>query len=234
MEAHKIITKQTSINCKMAITKNRALLNIKPRAIHKKISHPTTRPPTKPTWTYNYQPQRSSQRNIPHTKTTFHDKLCYAKILRTTHKHACVHTHQGIILDKRGPSNTQIGKQFNREIYDSCLKRLTKGKAPGPNNIPNDIIKTLLTPCQDLLFLFFNHCYKQRAIPHYWKHSKILLLHKKEDPTHLFNYRPIALANIIYKLCTSTLIVLLTNYGITPQRNTTRHIQTIITTLEDA
>ena len=99
---------------------------------------------------------------------------------------------------------------------------------------------------QDLLFLFFDHCYKQREIPHYWKHSKTILLHKKEDPTHLTNYRPIALANTIYKLYTSTLTTLLTNYGEThrilhfsqegfrPQRNTSSQIQTIIATLEDA
>ena len=41
-DAHKIITKQTSINCKKAITKYRALLNSKPKTIHKKIFNPTT------------------------------------------------------------------------------------------------------------------------------------------------------------------------------------------------
>ena len=147
---------------------------------------------------------------------------------------------------KRGPPNTQITHQFTREIYDSCIKRLTRGKAPGPDNIPNDILKALPPQWQDLLFLFFKHCYKQRTIPHYWKHSKTILLHKKDDPTHIVNYRPITLANTIYKLYTSTLTTFLTNYGeqhrllhfsqegFRPQRNTSRQIQTIIAALEDA
>jgi hypothetical protein len=97
-----------------------------------------------------------------------------------------------------------------------------------------------------MLFLFFRHCYKQREIPNQWTHSKIILLHKKDDPIHLANDRPIALANIIYKLFTSTLTSLLTSYGeqhrilhfsqegFRPQRNTSRQIQMIIAALEDA
>ena len=69
---------------------------------------------------------------------------------------------------------------------------------------------------------------------------------RKDDPIHLANYRPIALANTIYKLYTSTLTTLLTNYdeqhrllhfsqeGFRPQRNTSRQIQIILAALEDA
>ena len=41
IEAHKIIVKQTAINCKTAITKYRTLFNIKPKIIYKQIFHPT-------------------------------------------------------------------------------------------------------------------------------------------------------------------------------------------------
>ena len=82
--------------------------------------------------------------------------------------------------------------------------------------------------------------------PTHRKHDKTILLHKKNDPTHLTNYRPIALANTIYKLYTSIQTTLLTNYGennmilhfsqegFWAQRNTSRQIQTIIATLEEA
>ena len=119
-------------------------------------------------------------------------------------------------------------------------------QAPGPDNIPNDILKSLLSKWQDLLFLFFQQCYTQQEIPTYWKQSKTILLHKIDDPIHLANYRPIALANTIYKLFTSTITSLLTSYGeqhrilhfsqqgFRPQRNTARQIQTITAALEDA
>ena len=42
IEAYKITTKQTTINCKIAIKKYRTLLNTKPKTIHKKIFQPTT------------------------------------------------------------------------------------------------------------------------------------------------------------------------------------------------
>src|SRR6202022_1464921 len=86
----------------------------------------------------------------------------------------------------------------------------------------------------------------KKTNPQYWKHSKTILLLKKDDPTHIANYRPISLANTIYKLYTSTLTSLLTSYGkkhrllhfsqegFRPQRNTARQIRTIIATLEDA
>jgi hypothetical protein len=97
-----------------------------------------------------------------------------------------------------------------------------------------------------MLFLFFSHCYKQRTIPFSWKNSNSILLYKKGLPYQLNNHRPIALADTIYKLFTSTLTTLLLSYGkqhqiIHNNREgfcqeccTNRQIQTIIVALEDA
>ena len=69
---------------------------------------------------------------------------------------------------------------------------------------------------------------------------------KKGNPHHLTNHRPIALANTIYKLFTSTLTSLLSAYGekhqilhdsqegFRAERCTARQLQTIIAALEDA
>ena len=65
------------------------------------------------------------------------------------------HTHNGFILDKRGPQNTQMHIQFTWEVCDNYFRRLTWGETPRHDNTPNDIIKTLPTQCHDLLFLFF-------------------------------------------------------------------------------
>ena len=257
IEAYKITAKQTTINCKIAIKKYRTLLNTKPKTIHKKIFQPTTESCldciqnpqgiiiTNPTDIANeiYQSQQTSfQKQAPTCDDTIdHPSSCMCAIRKYPW-----HTQDGLILDKRGPQGAQISTQFTRAIYDKCVKRLTKGKAPGPDNIPNDIIKTLPSQCHDLIYLFFHQCYQHKEIPTQWKHSKTILLHKKEDPTQLANYRPIALANTIYKLYTSTITTLLTSYGeqhrllhfsqegFRPQRNTSRQIQMIIASLKDA
>ena len=97
-----------------------------------------------------------------------------------------------------------------------------------------------------MLFLFFTHCYKQKKIPATWKTSLTILLYKKGDPSLLTNHRPIALANTIYKLFTSTLTLILSAYGEKYQilhdsqegfradRNTSRQLQLLIAALENA
>ena len=99
---------------------------------------------------------------------------------------------------------------------------------------------------QKLLFLFFTHCYKQHQIPASWKTSLTILLYKKCDPLQLINHRPIALANTIYKLFIITLTSILSAYGeqhqilhdsqegFRAERSTSRQLQLIIATLEDA
>ena len=64
-----------------------------------------------------------------------------------------------------------------------------------------------------MLFFFFLQCYKQQSIPLSWKNSNTILLYRKGPPFHLPNHRPIALANTIYKLFTSTLTTLLSSFG---------------------
>jgi hypothetical protein len=97
-----------------------------------------------------------------------------------------------------------------------------------------------------LLLLFFTHCYKQRQILESWKTSHTILLYKNRHPHHLSNHRPIALANKIYKLFTSTLTGILSAYGekyqilhdsqegFRAERCTAIQLQTLVAALEDA
>jgi hypothetical protein len=78
------------------------------------------------------------------------------------------------------------------------------------------------------------------------KTSLTILLYKKADPTNLTNHRPIALANTIYKLFTSTLTTILSTYGkhhqilhdsqegLRSERSTSCQLQLLIAYLEDA
>jgi hypothetical protein len=99
---------------------------------------------------------------------------------------------------------------------------------------------------QNLLYLFFKHCYKQQQIPQSWKTSLTILLYKKGNPTNLSNYKSIVLANTIYKLFTSMLTKVLITHGkkycilydsqerFRAERCTSRQLQLITRALEDA
>ena len=97
-----------------------------------------------------------------------------------------------------------------------------------------------------ILFLFFTHYYKLKQISTSWKISLTILLYQKGDPSILTNHRPIALANTIYKFFTNTLTFILSAYderhqilhdsqeGFRAERCTSKQLQLLITTLEDA
>ena len=156
------------------------------------------------------------------------------------------HDLDGFVMDKRGNPQTPLHKYFDRETYDTCLKNLANNKTPGPDKIPNIILKNMPESFHKLLFLFFSHCYKQKQIPTSWKISLTILLYKKGDPSKLPNHRPIALANTIYKFFTSTLTFIISAYGeehqilhdsqegFRAERSTSRQLQLLIAALEDA
>ena len=97
-----------------------------------------------------------------------------------------------------------------------------------------------------LLLLFFIYCYKQKQIREAWNTSLTILLYKKRNLHQLTNHRPIALANTIYKLFTSTLTSIFSLYGekyqilhdsqegLRAERCTARQLQTIIPALKNA
>jgi hypothetical protein len=92
---------------------------------------------------------------------------------------------------------------ITRDIFDKTISSFGTGKAPGPDGVPNDIIKFLpLATRSALFFVLFLLAHKAYTIPK-WCHSTTCLPHKKDDPTLLDNYRPIALMSNILKLWTA-------------------------------
>ncbi|MBW0486188.1 hypothetical protein O181_025903, partial [Austropuccinia psidii MF-1] len=82
------------------------------------------------------------------------------------------------------------------------ISSLPNRKAPGPDGIPNELIKiakTLLTPP---LTCIFNMCLRQGLFPTHWKNSCTAIIRKaaKDDYTNPNAYRPIALLNTLGKL----------------------------------
>jgi hypothetical protein len=255
--AQDIITKQTSINYKKAISKYRNTLNLQPKRIHKVIF--------KNTDNITLDSIKNRQGNILTNLEDIAEEIYIQQSIlnqpaiptcqhQPTHNCECVcavrqypwHDLSGFVLKKRGDIHASISNTFDRSTYDICLKYLGNNKAPGPDNIPNSILKNMPHQFHDLLFLLFQQCYKQQQIPTSWKTSLTILLYKKSDPTILTNHRPIALANTIYKFFTSTITAQLANYGekhqilqnsqegFRQERCTSRQLQTLIAALKDS
>lgn len=80
------------------------------------------------------------------------------------------------------------------------IKDLKKNKAPGIDNITNELIIAGKEELEDLIAYLFTEVLRQRKIPEQWEVGKIILLHKKDRRDQLSNYRPITLSCVMYKM----------------------------------
>ena len=134
----------------------------------------------------------------------------------------------------------------NPTIFRRCLRGSKLGKTPGPDDICNEILRYLPQTLQMSIHKMLVLIWLTGHTPHNWKESKTVLLYKKGDPLDLSNFRPIALANTLYKLWTGVLTQGLSLYaehfnllsdcqeGFRKHRNTMRALQSTINVFEDA
>lgn len=73
-------------------------------------------------------------------------------------------------------------------------------KAPGSDQITNELLKSTLSVIAPILTDLFNEIIETESIPQDWTKSTIILLHKKGDKEEIGNYRPISLMSNIYKV----------------------------------
>lgn len=86
------------------------------------------------------------------------------------------------------------------EIVDSC-KKIPLGKAPGPDGIPDLVIKQVAMLCPQALREVYNACFREGVFPTEWKTANLVLLRKGNKPLELASsYRPICLLNTAGKL----------------------------------
>ena len=121
------------------------------------------------------------------------------------------------------------------------------GKAPGPDELENEVIKMLPYEMRDTLHQFMTVMWATRCTPTTWKTSDTCLLYKdKGSPTDLASYRPIGLANTIYKLWTALVTKALSEYaesrgmlsssqaGFRRHKSTAQQLQALVMVMEDA
>lgn len=96
----------------------------------------------------------------------------------------------------------------------TAANRLPNGKAPGPDNIPNEVIKLATHRYPEIFLDAFNACIETGHFPARWKVAKLVLLYKgqgkhRDTPS---SYRPISLLDGVGKLLESLLLRRLEKY----------------------
>ena len=87
-----------------------------------------------------------------------------------------------------------------KELQEEA-KKLKSHKAPGPDRIPNEILKIVVKKCPTLLLDTFNDCLRQGIFPTQWKIQNLALLKKENKPPEVSSsYRPICLLDTMGKL----------------------------------
>ena len=86
------------------------------------------------------------------------------------------------------------------ELSD-VIKQLRKAKAPGPDNIHNELVLLLDYIGEQQLLEMFNECFSSATVPQEWKEALIVSIYKgKGSDSDPANYRPISLLNTFYKI----------------------------------
>jgi hypothetical protein len=96
------------------------------------------------------------------------------------------------------------------EVANGKMKRYT---SPGVDQIPAELIQagreTLLSEIHKLVRFIWN----KEELPHQWKESTVVPVHRRCDRTDCNNYRGISLLSTSYKILSNILLARLTAYA---------------------
>ena len=110
------------------------------------------------------------------------------------------------------PENNLNSISTSPHEVESILKSLQLGKASGPDEISNHILKKLATPLSGPLSNLFNFSLATGKVPLIWKEANVTPIFKKDDPSVVSNYRPISLLSAVGKVLEKVVHKHLFNY----------------------
>jgi hypothetical protein len=93
-----------------------------------------------------------------------------------------------------------------------AFRRTLNHKAAAPDRVPELVLKHMPPAFHEVLHLLFYALVITVVTSPTWLKSQTILLHMKGTTTRLDNYRPITLANALYKLWTICIVILATDY----------------------
>ncbi|MCG8096842.1 MAG: hypothetical protein JAZ17_25000 [Candidatus Thiodiazotropha endolucinida] len=95
------------------------------------------------------------------------------------------------------PVNTLSSITIQQDDVFSVLKSLPTGKACGPDQVNNRVLKECAQQLSAPLTELFNYSLSTSTMPDMWKRANVTPIHKKDDKTLVENHRPISLLSSI-------------------------------------
>lgn len=90
---------------------------------------------------------------------------------------------------------------LNVDDINHACKNLSIGKSPGPDGIPNEVVKAVCEIWPEFLLEVFNSCLVNGIFPAKWKVQKLVLLRKGNKPLNEpSSYRPLCMLDSLGKL----------------------------------
>ncbi len=109
---------------------------------------------------------------------------------------------------------SELRKYMTEDTFLRCINSLASNKAPGPDGIPNELLKYMPAEHKKMIFQYLLNIYDSASLPQKDNNSNTVLLYKKGDPMDpIKSYRPIGLANSLYKLYTRLLTTAFYRYA---------------------
>ena len=88
----------------------------------------------------------------------------------------------------------------NIEEIRAAIKKRKRRKAPGPDEIPTDLLKEMTEENISEIQELFKQWWEQEDIDKEELKARVVLIYKKGDTNKFENYRPISLLNTLYKI----------------------------------
>src|SRR5690606_4641750 len=102
-------------------------------------------------------------------------------------------------------SQEDCDKDFTGDELFQQLKRMHHNKSPGIDGLPSEWYKMFWNLVEFFLVRIANDLLRGKRMSASMEIARITLLHKKNDPADIKNYRPISLLCVDYKIITSAL-----------------------------
>jgi ribonuclease HI len=153
----------------------------------------------------NPQPLQQNRKYIanPKKKADIFNKH-FASVNKTTRRKTLDRALSKLFKRKRQSptvNNCPFEQDFNMTELDTAVKKLACRKAPGPDNIKNEMIKNLGPKGKTSLLNLINKTWKESTLPSTWLTATITpILKKGKNPEEPKSYRPISLTSCIGKL----------------------------------